>query len=113
MIMTKSHAGFFAILIVVAAATAGVMWLFLNIHDRKEEAQEVAFRLVNLTEDTVDPAEWGKNFPRQYDGYRRTVDTVRTRFGGSEAFQKLDSEPALRRIFAGYAFSLDYREERG
>ncbi|MBP1691910.1 MAG: nrfA, partial [Bacteroidetes bacterium] len=86
---------------------------FLNIVDRKREAQEVSFRLVNLTEDTVDPAEWGKNFPRQYDGYRRTVDTVRTRFGGSEAFQKLDTEPALRRIFAGYAFSLDYREERG
>jgi len=111
--MTKSRAGFFTILVVVAAATAGVMWLFLNIFDRKQEAQEVSFRLVNLTEDTVDPAEWGKNFPRQYDGYRRTVDTVRTRFGGSEAFQKLDTEPALRRIFAGYAFSLDYREERG
>ena len=111
--MTTSRAGFFAILVVVAAATAGAMWLFLNIVDRKREAQEVSFRLVNLTEDTVDPAEWGKNFPRQYDGYLRTVDTVRTRFGGSEAFQKLDTEPALRRIFAGYAFSLDYREERG
>ncbi len=111
--MTKSRVGFIIILASVAAATAAVMWLFLNIFDRKEEAREVSFRLADLTEETIDPAEWGKNFPRQYDGYRRTVDTIRTRFGGSEAFQKLDEEPALKRIFAGYAFSLDYREERG
>jgi nitrite reductase (cytochrome c-552) len=85
----------------------------MNINERKQEARQTYFPLANLTEDTVDPAEWGKNFPRQYDGYRRTVDTERTRYGGSEAFQKLDENPRLRRIFAGYAFSLDYREERG
>ena len=36
-------------------------------------------------EATIDPALWGKNFPRQYDGYKRTVDMERTRYGGSEA----------------------------
>jgi nitrite reductase (cytochrome c-552) len=41
------------------------------------------------------------------------VDTVRTRYGGSEAFQRLDEDPMLRTIFAGYAFAIDYREERG
>src|SRR5215216_4349721 len=30
-------------------------------------------RVVELTDDTVDPALWGKNFPLQYDGYLRTV----------------------------------------
>jgi len=29
------------------------------------------------------------------------VDTERTRYGGSEAFQKLDTDPRLRRIFVG------------
>ena len=33
----------------------------------------------------MDPAVWGKNFPLQYDDYQRTVDQVRTRYGGSEA----------------------------
>ena len=62
----------------------------------------------------MDPAEWGKNFPRQYDGYLRTVDIERTRYGGSEAFQKLDDGSARwRTLFAGYAFAIDYREERG
>jgi nitrite reductase (cytochrome c-552) len=97
----------------VALMTFGIMLLWQNITERKMEARETSFKLVDVTEDTVDPEVWAKNFPRQYDGYKRTVDTVRTRHGGSEAFQKLDEDPRWRRIFAGYAFSRDYREERG
>jgi len=41
------------------------------------------------------------------------VDIERTKHGGSEAFQKLDDDPRWREIFKGYAFSIDYREERG
>src|SRR5687768_559534 len=99
--------------LVFAAAAYGVMALYQNIMLRKQEAQQTAFELAKLTEETVDPKEWGKTFPRQYDGYLRTVDTQRTRYGGSEAFQRLDEDPRLRTLFAGYAFSIDYREERG
>jgi len=112
-IISKQYLTYSVIVAVVATITFLTTSLLFNVRDRKEEANEVTFRLVNLTEETIDPVIWGKNFPRQYDGYRRTVDTVRTKYGGSEAFQKLDAEPILRRIFAGYAFSLDYREERG
>jgi nitrite reductase (cytochrome c-552) len=71
---------------------------------------------------------WGKNFPLQLDGYRRTVDQVRTRFGGSEAMprtptkadprsivaqSRLEEDPRLKTMWAGYAFSRDFREERG
>jgi len=97
----------------VAAATFLITMLLMNVRTRKDEARETHFELAKLTEDTVDPAEWGKNFARQYEGYLRSVDTQRTKFGGSEAFSKLDADPRLQRIFAGYAFSLDYREERG
>ncbi|HZL91966.1 MAG TPA: ammonia-forming cytochrome c nitrite reductase subunit c552 [Pirellulaceae bacterium] len=99
--------------LVFAAAAYGIMALYQNIMLRKKEAQQVTFELTKLTEETVDPREWGKNFPRQYDSYLRTVDTQRTRHGGSDAFQKLDDDPRLRDIFKGYAFSIDYREERG
>jgi len=102
-----------ATILIVAVSTALVMSLFQNIAQRKREAQQVVFSLVDITEATVDPAMWGKNFPRQYDSYQRTVDVERTTHGGSEAFQKLDEEPVWRTIFAGYAFSIDYREERG
>ncbi len=99
--------------VVVAAATAGVMMLRDNIATRKREARESVFRVVDIDETTVDAETWGKNFPRQYDGYIRTVDTVRTRHGGSDAIQHLDELPIWRTIFNGYAFSIDYREERG
>lgn len=109
----RSNVLYIGIIIGVALITFLTTFLLFNVRDRKEEAEEVSFRLADLTEETIDPAVWGKNFPRQYDGYKRTVDTIRTKFGGSEAFQKLDEEPMLRRIFAGYAFAIDFREDRG
>lgn len=109
----KSKVFYVGTIIVVALLTIGVMLLLQNVSQRKEEAKQEVFRVVEITEETLDPAVWGKNFPRQYDGYLRTVDIERTRFGGSEAFQHLDEDPVWRDIFAGYAFSLDYREERG
>jgi len=101
------------LLVSVSAAVFAIMLLIGNILERKAEAKDHVFRVVNLTEDTIDPAEWGKNYPRQYDSYKRTVDIERTKHGGSEAFQKLDDDPLLRELFAGYAFGVDFREERG
>ncbi|MEX2219362.1 MAG: ammonia-forming cytochrome c nitrite reductase subunit c552 [Phycisphaerales bacterium] len=106
-------AGYWLVMVVAAGLTVVVMLLLQNINQRKTEAQRVVFEIVKLTEDTVDPGEWGKNFPRQYDGYTRTVDVERTRYGGSENIQHLDTRPVWRTIFNGYAFSIDYREERG
>jgi nitrite reductase (cytochrome c-552) len=97
----------------VAAATVGITLLLENVAQRKKEAREHTFRIVEITEDTIDPVIWGKNYPRQYDGYKRTVDTERTRHGGSEAFNKLDEDQYWRVIFKGYAFGIDYREDRG
>jgi nitrite reductase (cytochrome c-552) len=111
-----------------ALAAAGVAALLVSISERKREAQTPHFRVVELTDDTVDPAIWGKNFPIQYDSYRRTVDQVRTRYGGSEALprtpsaadprsivaqSRLEEDPRLKTMWAGYAFAVDFREERG
>ena len=97
--------------------TVGILLLKENIATRKAEEKQVVFKLVDLTEKTIDPAEWGKNFPRQFDGYRRTSERTGTQFGGggSETLStdKLATDPRLKTIFAGYAFSLDYRARRG
>ncbi len=98
---------------VTTVATFGVLLLYQNIVARKAEATQHVFRVVDVDENTVDPAVWGKNYPRQYDSYKRTVDVERTKHGGSDAFQKLDQDPRWREIFKGYAFAVDYREERG
>lgn len=52
--------------------------------ERKAEAMNPYVRLVEVTENTTDPVEWSKNWPRQYDSYQRTVDETHTRYGGSE-----------------------------
>ncbi len=105
------------VIVLVAAATIGVMLLQENIARRKEEAKQVVFKLVNLDETTIDPAQWGKNFPRQYDGYRRTAERTGTRYGGGGsdtlAPSRLEQDPRLKTIFAGYAFAVDFRARRG
>lgn len=80
------------------------------------------------TEETDDPAVWGKRFPMHYADYMKTSDQVRTRYGGSEAIQKtpseadprsvvaqsrLEEDPRLKTMWDGYAFAVDFREERG
>jgi nitrite reductase (cytochrome c-552) len=113
--------------IAMLAAIGGAA-LLVNIFERKQEARNPFYRVVELTDETEDPAVWGKNFPLQYDDYKRTVDQVRTRYGGSEALprtptnsdprsvvsqSKLEEDPRLKIIWAGYAFAVDFREERG
>src|SRR5688572_25534261 len=77
-----------ALFLLVAVVTAGVTALLINIFEHKQEARNPFYRVVELTDETVDPEIWGKNFPLQYDGYKRTVDQVRTRYGGSEAIPR-------------------------
>ena len=106
------------LIVVVAAATAGITALLLNISERKAEARTPFVRLVEVGEDTTDPAVWGTNWPKQYDTYKLTAQTTRTRFGGhggSEALpaEKIERDPWLKRMFLGYAFSIDYRDRRG
>jgi nitrite reductase (cytochrome c-552) len=113
---------------ITALAAVGILLLLVNIVERKQEARNPFYRVVELDDTTEDPAIWGKNFPLQYDGYRHTVDQVRTRFGGSEAVprtpsqadprsvvaqSRLEEDPRLKTIWAGYAFARDFREERG
>lgn len=101
-----------------AVVSALLVALLMNISDRKGEARDAYVELVEVTEDTTDPAVWGRNWPRQYDSYQRTAESTRTRFGGhggSEALpaQKIERDPWLQRMFRGYAFSIDYRDRRG
>ena len=114
--------------VIAALAAAGITALLVNIFERKQEARTPFYRVVEITDDTEDPAVWGKNFPLEYDGYKRTVDQVRTRYGGSEgvprepteadprsivAQSRLEEDPRLKILWAGYAFATDFREERG
>lgn len=114
----KSTVLYVAVFIVAAIAVASTTALLMNIFERKSEAKNPYIRIVEVTEDTTDPAVWGVNWPRQYDSYLLTAESTRTRFGGhggSEALpeEKIERDPWLKRMFLGYAFSIDYRDRRG
>jgi nitrite reductase (cytochrome c-552) len=101
-----------------ALVTALVTALLTNIFQHKQEAKNPYIRFVQVTEETTDPAPWGVNWPRELDTYKLTSTASRTRFGGhggSEAMprEKAEQSPWLPRAFAGYAFSIDYRDRRG
>jgi len=127
---TRPSATRIALIAAIAGGLAaiGATFLLVNIFERKQEAKNPFFRVVELNDETEDPSVWGKNFPLQYDAYLRTVDQVRTRFGGSEALpqapteadprgqvaqSRLKEDPRLKTFWAGYAFSVDFRKKRG
>ena len=120
------------LLVVVAAGSAlvtvALLVLLVDIFEKKQESRNPFFRVVEITDETEDSAVWGKNFPLQYDAYKRTVDMERTRYGGSEALprtptqadprsiiaqSKLEKDPRLKLMWAGYPFATDFREDRG
>lgn len=122
----------FSTLLLVAILSAGIcfgiVYLLTNIFERQQEARTTVLKVVDIDDNTTDPAVWGRNFPLQYDDYLKTADMIQTTYGGSEAIprtptdedprdlvsrSKLESIPQLKRLWAGYAFSKDYREKRG
>jgi nitrite reductase (cytochrome c-552) len=117
-----------AIITGVFLGTLLLVALLVNIFERKQESKNSFYKVVDINDDVDDPAIWGKNFPHQYDSYLKTADMTRTKYGGSEAIphiptdkdprstvaqQKLDEDPRLKTMWLGYAFSVDFREERG
>jgi len=105
---------------IVAIVTAGATALLVNIFQRKQEAKNTFVKLVEVTEDDVDPAKWGTNWPREFDGYKRTSEPTNTKYGGGQRNsegapppEKAVRDPWLTRVFAGYLFAVDYRDRRG
>jgi nitrite reductase (cytochrome c-552) len=97
-----------AVVLVVIAA------LLVNIFTRKAESQVTSVRVVDVADGETDAAKWGLNFPLEYSRFVMTEDdTVRTAYGGSERYDKLARFPAMKRLWAGYAFSVEFNEERG
>ena len=102
------------VFIVAAGITAGIAALLTNIQARKAEAVQYPLKVVEIAAGELDPAVWGQNFPLQYDAFRKTEqDYGSTTYGGSTVYSKLERYPAMVRLWAGYAFSIDHNEERG
>jgi nitrite reductase (cytochrome c-552) len=98
------------VIILLAAGLVGTM-LFLR-------SQPLAGRgvapIVQISPMEPDSSIWGINFPKEYTTFLLTASNdIATTFGGSQPHSKLEKDPRLVKLFAGYSFSKDYNEERG
>jgi nitrite reductase (cytochrome c-552) len=100
--------------VVVVGVTFGIAMLRTNIMMKKLEGRMYPMMLTELSDEDVNPEEWGKSFPSQFESYLRTQeDTAYTAYGGSLPYSKLIRYPQLTRLWGGYAFAFDFNEERG
>lgn len=102
-----------AVMLVAGLATAAITFTLITMFEHKQAARSPYLRIVELNEVSVDPAPWGRNWPHHFEQYKATAGD--RFYGGSSAMpqSKLEQSPWLKRLFAGYAFSIDYREARG
>jgi hypothetical protein len=96
--------------VVLAAVLVGVL-----TYVRNHPVQERAFQpLVEIAAMEPDSSVWGVNFPNQYDTFMKTkTNNLDTTYAGSSAFSWLERDPRQVILFAGYAFSKDYNDDRG
>ncbi len=113
---TRKPGRMLTLVLAFLAAVVGtvlVTYVLVVMFQRKQEARTPFVRVVEVSEISTDPEPWGLNWPQQFDGWKSTAGDAF--YGGSSAMpaSKLEEDPWLRRLYAGYAFSIDYREARG
>lgn len=85
-----------------------------SITQRKAEAEYVYKPKLNLSEFEPRNELWGENFPREYQSYLKTADTsFHSEFNGNGVTDALGKIPRMVVLWAGYAFSKDYKAPRG
>ena len=96
------------------ALLVGISALLVNVITRKQEAAITVVRIVDIQDGETDAAVWGQNYPREYSRFIMTEDdTVRTAYGGSQRYDKLELYPAKKRLWNGSPFAVDFNEDRG
>lgn len=112
--------GFFILGIVIA-------YLLIDITKKQVESDFRHYQIHPVGELEDDPKKWGLNHPLQYESYLKTQQQTPTAYGGSMAIDhdeegdlrdyvsrsKLEMDPRLKVIWAGYSFAHDSREKRG
>lgn len=85
-----------------------------SIIERRSE-QKVYFQMVKEIPEWEPRNEvWGQNFPREYESYLNTLDTTfQSKYGGSATRDALNEQPEMVVLWAGYAFSREYKQSRG
>ena len=85
-----------------------------SITERRAEDEMVYKPEVKIAHFEPRNEVWGKNFPMEFTSYMKTRDTsFRSKYNGNAAIDMLEVDPRLVVLWAGYAFSKDYKQSRG
>ena len=85
-----------------------------SIMERRSEAIFAYTPQVEHSQFEPRNAIWGENFPREYQSYLSTRDTMfRSKYNGASMRDMLEEDPRLVVLWAGYGFSKDYTQGRG
>ena len=102
-----------ALSVIIVILAAAVVLLLIFMKNQPIETRGVP-ALVEIAAMEPDSEKWGVNFPNQYTTLLKTeTNNTGTVYGGSDPVQKLEVDPRLVGLFAGYPFSKDYKEDRG
>ena len=85
-----------------------------SIIERRAEAVFVNTPKAKIADYEPRDSVWGQNFPVEYQSYLRTADTsFRSKYNGSATIDMIELDPKLVILWAGYAFSKEYKQGRG
>ncbi len=111
--MKKPALSTILVTLLILGLAGGVIGLLLYVKNQPAPVRGVA-PIANIAAQEPDSAKWGLNFPNQYSTLLMTEkNNTRTAYGGSQLVNKLEVDPRLVKLFAGYPFSKDYNEDRG
>lgn len=103
-----------AVISAVILILAGVIVALLVFMKNQPLQRRGVTPLVDVKAMEPDSSQWGLNFPNQYSTLLLTeTNNTRTAYGGSEPYSKLEVDPRMLKLFAGYGFSIEYNEDRG
>jgi nitrite reductase (cytochrome c-552) len=85
-----------------------------SIMERRTEAIYAYAPKEKIKQFESDNSVWRKNYPREYESYMKTSDTsFNSKYNGNATIDMLEVDPKLVVLWAGYAFSKDYKQGRG
>jgi nitrite reductase (cytochrome c-552) len=99
--------------VIILVLAVGLVAVLLFMKNQPAPVRGVT-PLVEIAQMEADSAKWGLNFPNQYSSLLKTeTNNTQTAYAGSNPFSKLEKDPRLLTLFAGYSFSKEYNEDRG
>ncbi len=109
----KSATTVYILIGIIIVLAAGLIALLLYMNSQPGPTRGIT-PLVEIDPMEPDSEKWRVNYPNQYSTLQKTeTNDERTAFGGSNRYSKLETDPRLVELFAGYGFSKEYNEDRG